>query len=120
MPLESFGAVRSKDNTSSRAVVFECLGVMKESYHTSDTSRLLDMRKSVEVQVDSDFALLLPSGAYEIKKMEPRRRLRSIVFICLMLAVAGIIGFGYFCPDQVKNADTCVIKKTNTKRNKNI
>lgn len=59
------------------------------------------MRKSVEVQVDSDFALLLPSGAYEIKKMEPRRRLRSIVFICLMLAIAGIIGFGYFCPDQV-------------------
>lgn len=75
---------------------------MKDSYHTSDTSRqLLDMRKSVEVQVDSDFALLLPSGAYEIKKMEPRHRLRSIVFICLMLAVAGIIGFGYFCPDQV-------------------
>lgn len=66
----------------------------------SDPSQL-DMRKSVEVQVDSDFALLLPSGAYEIKKMEPRRRLRSIVFICLMLAIAGIIGFGYFCPDQV-------------------
>lgn len=68
-----------------------------------DSSRL-DMRKSVEVQVDSDFALLLPSGAYEIKKMEPRRRLRSIVFICLMLAVAGIIGFGYFCPDQVRHS----------------
>lgn len=77
---------------------------MKASYYTSDRSRqLLDMRKSVEVQVDSDFALLLPSGAYEIKKMEPRHRLRSIVFICLMLAVAGIIGFGYFCPDQVNN-----------------
>lgn len=72
---------------------------MKEG-KSRDSSRL-DMRKSVEVQVDSDFALLLPSGAYEIKKMEPRRRLRSIVFICLMLAVAGIIGFGYFCPDQV-------------------
>lgn len=69
--------------------------------HESRDSSRLDMRKSVEVQVDSDFALLLPSGAYEIKKMEPRRRLRSIVFICLMLAVAGIIGFGYFCPDQV-------------------
>lgn len=67
----------------------------------SRDSSQLDMRKSVEVQVDSDFALLLPSGAYEIKKMEPRRRLRSIVFICLTLAVAGIIGFGYFCPDQV-------------------
>lgn len=72
---------------------------MKEG-ESRDSSRL-DMRKSVEVQVDSDFALLLPSGTYEIKKMEPRRRLRSIVFICLMLAVAGIIGFGYFCPDQV-------------------
>lgn len=59
------------------------------------------MRKSVEVQVDSDFTLLLPSGIYEIKKMEPRRRLRSIVLICVILAVSGIIGFGYFCPDQV-------------------
>lgn len=76
---------------------------MKEG-KSRDSSRL-DMRKSVEVQVDSDFALLLPSGAYEIKKMEPRRRLRSIVFICLMLAVAGIIGFGYFCPDQVSIGD---------------
>lgn len=59
------------------------------------------MRKSVEVQVDSDFALLLPGGVYEIKKMESRSRLRSIIAVCLILAVAGIIGFGYFCPDQV-------------------
>lgn len=61
------------------------------------------MRKSVEVQVDSDFALLLPGGVYEIKKMEARSRLRSIIAICLILAVAGIIGFGYFCPDQVRS-----------------
>ncbi|KXJ82405.1 hypothetical protein RP20_CCG013927 [Aedes albopictus] len=33
--------------------------------------------------------------------MEPRRRLRPIVIICLFLTIAGIIGFGYFCPDQV-------------------
>lgn len=66
-----------------------------------NSSRRLDMRKSVELQVDSDFSLLLPSGVYEIKKMEPRRRLRSVVLICLFLAIAGIIGFGYFCPDQV-------------------
>lgn len=65
------------------------------------TSSRLDMRKSVEVQVDSDFALLLPGGVYEIKKMEPRSRIRSIIFVCMILAVAGIIGFGYFCPDQV-------------------
>lgn len=64
----------------------------------------LDMRKSVEVQVDSDFALLLPGGVYEIKKMEPRPRLRSVVVVCMVLAVAGIIGFGYFCPDQVETA----------------
>lgn len=51
--------------------------------------------------MDSDFALLLPGGVYEIKKMEARSRLRSIICICMMLAVAGIIGFGYFCPDQV-------------------
>ena len=67
------------------------------------------MRKSVEVQVD--FALLLPSGVYEIKKMEPRSRLRSIVLICMVLAVAGIIGFGYFCPDQVcVHNDICLFK----------
>lgn len=69
------------------------------------------MQNSVEVQVDSDFALLLPGGVYEIKKMttllgETRTgsgasRLRSIVFVCLFLALAGIVGFGYFCPDQV-------------------
>ncbi|KAJ6635297.1 Heparan-sulfate 6-O-sulfotransferase 3-B, partial [Pseudolycoriella hygida] len=59
------------------------------------------MQKSVEVQVDSDFALLLPGGIYEIKKMEPRPKIRTIIVICIFLAVAGIIGFGYFCPDQV-------------------
>lgn len=61
----------------------------------------LDMKKSVSVKVDSDLTLLLSSGVYEIKKMEPRRRLRPIVIICLFLTIAGIIGFGYFCPDQV-------------------
>lgn len=68
---------------------------------TIDEKSKLDMRKSVEVQVDSDFALLLPGGVYEIIKMEPRLRIRPIVFTCLLLAVAGIIGFGYFCPDRV-------------------
>ncbi|XP_068155278.1 heparan-sulfate 6-O-sulfotransferase 1 [Drosophila tropicalis] len=61
----------------------------------------LDMHKNVSVQVDSDFALLLPSGVYEIKKMEPRSKIRTIIFFCLFLAIAGIIGFGYFCQDQV-------------------
>lgn len=64
-------------------------------------SSRLDMQKSVEVQVDSDFALLLPGGIYEIKKMEPRPKIRTIIVFCMILAVAGIIGFGYFCPDQV-------------------
>lgn len=59
------------------------------------------MQKSVSVQVDSDFALLLPSGFYEIKKMEPRSKLRSIIFFCVFLTIFGIIGFGYFCPDHV-------------------
>lgn len=58
------------------------------------------MKKSVSVQVDSDFALLLPSGFYEIKTMEPRR-LRSIVIACMFLAICGIF-FGYFCQDQVR------------------
>ena len=62
---------------------------------------MVDMQKSVSVQVDSDFALLLPSGVYEIKKMEPRSKIRTIILFCLFLAVAGIIGFGYFCQDQV-------------------
>lgn len=76
-------------------------GSNSKSSSTKKSSSRLDMRKSVEVQVDSDFALLLPSGIYEIKKMEPRPKLRSIIIICMILAVAGIIGFGYFCPDQV-------------------
>lgn len=61
----------------------------------------MDMHKNVSVQVDSDFALLLPSGVYEIKKMEPRSKIRTIIVFCLFLAIAGIIGFGYFCQDQV-------------------
>lgn len=75
------------------------------------SSSRLDMQKSVEVQVDSDFALLLPGGVYEIKKMEPRPKIRTIIVFCMILAVAGIIGFGYFCPDQVckKNSELCFI-----------
>uniref|UniRef100_A0A1I8NIY5 Uncharacterized protein n=1 Tax=Musca domestica TaxID=7370 RepID=A0A1I8NIY5_MUSDO len=61
-----------------------------------------DMHKNVSVQVDSDFALLLPRGVYEIQKMEPRSKIRTITAICLFLAIAGIIGFGYFCQDQVR------------------
>lgn len=59
------------------------------------------MHKSVSVQVDGDFALLLPSGVYEIKKMEPRSRIKNIILVCVFLAVSGIIGFGYFCQDKV-------------------
>lgn len=61
-----------------------------------------EMQKSVSVQVDSDFALLLPSGAYEIKKMEPRSRLRKVILFCLLLSLFGMVAFGYFCPDQVR------------------
>ncbi|XP_017773835.1 PREDICTED: heparan-sulfate 6-O-sulfotransferase 2 isoform X1 [Nicrophorus vespilloides] len=58
--------------------------------------------KSVSVQViDSDIALLLPNGVYEIKQMEPRSRLKSILIICGAMALFGIFGFGYFCPDKV-------------------
>ncbi|CAD6991248.1 unnamed protein product [Ceratitis capitata] len=64
----------------------------------------VDMQKNVSVQVDSDFALLLPSGVYEIKKMEPRSKIRTIILFCLFLAIAGIIGFGYFCQDQENSA----------------
>lgn len=61
-----------------------------------------EMQKSVSVQVDSDFALLLPSGAYEIKKMEPRSKLRKVILFCLLLSLFGMVAFGYFCPDQVR------------------
>lgn len=60
-----------------------------------------EMQKSVSVQVDSDFALILPSGAYEIMKMEPRSKLRKVIFFCLLLSLFGMVAFGYFCPDQV-------------------
>ncbi|GLG99977.1 hypothetical protein R5R35_000458 [Gryllus longicercus] len=61
-------------------------------------------KKSVEVQVfDSDFQVFLrESVTYEIK-MESRSssRLRSVVLICVLLAISGIVYVGYFCPDQV-------------------
>lgn len=61
--------------------------------------------KSVSVQViDSDIALLLPNGVYEIKQMEPKSsRLRRIGFFCVALALFGIVGLGYFCPDKVSH-----------------
>lgn len=60
-----------------------------------------EMQKSVSVQVDSEFALILPSGAYEIMKMEPRSKLRKVILFCLLLSLFGMVAFGYFCPDQV-------------------
>lgn len=80
-------------------------------------------QKSVSVQtfaLDSDLTLLLPfnhnqSGVvYEIRKMEPRgsSRIRSIAFLCLVLAIAGIIGFGYFCDSKVRFIIFSIEKKT--------
>ncbi|XP_066256490.1 heparan-sulfate 6-O-sulfotransferase 2 [Euwallacea similis] len=59
--------------------------------------------KSVSVQVlDSDIALVLPNGVYEIKQMEARSsRLKRICIFCLALCLFGIFGFGYFCPEKV-------------------
>jgi hypothetical protein len=55
---------------------------------------------------DSQLTLLLTnSGIYEVKKMEPSKRnkinIKSIVMICLFLAVTGILVLGYYCQDQV-------------------
>ncbi|XP_046805247.1 uncharacterized protein LOC111683356 isoform X1 [Lucilia cuprina] len=85
--------------------------LVKEKLETKEIIK--DMRKNVSVQVDSDFALLLPSGVYEIKKMEPRSKIRTIIVFCLFLAIAGIIGFGYFCQDQVI-FPYCMIYNRNT------
>lgn len=64
--------------------------------------------RSVSVQVfDSDFVKLVPlifkNHRHDyIKPMETRsKRFRKIAFACLIFAVSGIIGFGYFCPDKV-------------------
>lgn len=59
--------------------------------------------KSVSVQVlDSDIALLLPNGVYQIKQMETKSsRLKQICLFCLALCLFGIFGFGYFCPEKV-------------------
>lgn len=59
--------------------------------------------KSVSVQViDSDIALLLPNGVYEIKQMEPARsKVKSIVILCFFLAISGMLYVGYFCSDKV-------------------
>lgn len=92
------------------------------SSDNSDTKKKKDqsgpsdkvMHKSVSVQVDSVFGLHLTEGVYEIKKMETRSRsrLRSVIMICLFLAVAGIVGFGYFCNDQVSNNNNNIICKS--------
>nr|CAD7589383.1 unnamed protein product [Timema genevievae] len=61
-------------------------------------------KKSVEVQVfDRDFAVYLrESITYEIKmESRSRNKLRGAILICILLAVSGIVYFGYFCPDQV-------------------
>lgn len=59
--------------------------------------------KSVSVQViDKDIALFLPDGVYEIKKMEPRSRLRKAALLCIALSLLGVVGLGYFCPDKVR------------------
>lgn len=69
---------------------------------SKDSSKSKSVR-SVSVQVDSVIGLHLTEGVYEIKRMETRgrSRLRSVILFCLLLAVAGIVGFGYFCNDQV-------------------
>lgn len=69
-------------------------------------------KKNLSVQtftLDSDLTLLLPiihnqpGIVYEIRRMEPRgsSRIRSVTLLCLFLAIAGIIGFGYFCDSRV-------------------
>ncbi|KPI93493.1 hypothetical protein RR46_10753 [Papilio xuthus] len=32
--------------------------------------------------------------------MEPRSKLRKVIFFCLLLSLFGMVAFGYFCPDQ--------------------
>lgn len=87
------GGCASSDNNSAT----------KKKDHSAPSDKV--MHKSVSVQVDSVFGLHLTEGVYEIKRMETRSRsrLRSVIMICLFLAVAGIVGFGYFCNDQVSN-----------------
>lgn len=68
-----------------------------------DVMKKTNSEKSVQVDL---ILLLNPSGIYEerfIKKMDgsKKRKIRTIVFICLVLAISGIIGFGYFCNDKV-------------------
>lgn len=95
------GGCASSDNSATK----------KKKKDQSDPSDKV-MHKSVSVQVDSVFGLHLTEGVYEIKKMETRSRsrLRSVIMICLFLAVAGIVGFGYFCNDQVSNNNYIICK----------
>lgn len=79
-------------------------GVSGASSDRNPSGQKKVMQKSVSVQVDSVFGLNLTEGVYEIKRMETRSsRLRSVILICLFLAIAGIVGFGYFCNDQVSS-----------------
>ncbi|XP_044726642.1 heparan-sulfate 6-O-sulfotransferase 2 [Chrysoperla carnea] len=64
--------------------------------------------RSVSIQVNQ----LAGSGSSDLsplikfnKSVDPmettRSRLRSIAFVCVLFALSGIVGFGYFCPDKV-------------------
>lgn len=63
---------------------------------------LKDMHKNASILVDSELDALLSSNINDdLNKMESRSKIRTIIVFCLFLAIAGIIGFGYFCQDQV-------------------
>lgn len=59
----------------------------------------LEMQKRVFDESDSDLALL--AGVYDYNTMKSKSRIRNVICICLFLVIAGIVGFGYYCPDQV-------------------
>lgn len=53
----------------------------------------------------SDLTILVPDDIFDksgtMESRARRNRLRSVVGICLFLALTGIVYLGYFCPDHV-------------------
>lgn len=58
----------------------------------------LEMQKRVFDESESDLALL---GVYDYNTMKSKSRIKNTIIFCFFLVIAGIVGFGYFCPDQV-------------------
>ncbi|KAL0101101.1 hypothetical protein PUN28_018748 [Cardiocondyla obscurior] len=79
-------------------------GVAAETNAATSELRVLIASREDEVAATKERSCLR-DGRITATRMEPRHprrhRLRSVVGVCLFLALTGIVYLGYFCPDHV-------------------